>query len=91
MKLIHGIVLIFGSLFLSLLFFFAVFINLNIKAVKIENESLKKEIANLKTDIDRQKIEIARMTSPVKVVAYIEEHDMKPVKLKNIRWILVNE
>lgn len=82
-----NVMLLISSLFISLIFFMAVVVNLEVKREKEELNLIKKEIQTIRLEIKRAKIEIATLTSPYEIISYIENNNLKPVSSKNIKII----
>jgi cell division protein FtsL len=81
--------IILASVTIVGLFLGAVFINLNVKTEKIAIEKIKSEIDDVKMDLKRQKVEIATLTNPQRVLTYIENNEMKSVPLKKKHFIFI--
>lgn len=86
-----NIVTFIAALTISIIFFANVFVNLQIKAARLEVFEYYKEIDQLKNEIKRKKIEIAALTNPGNVLKHIEKEGMISVPLKNIEYIKINE
>ena len=86
-----NMVTIFSTLIIAFVFFCGVFINLDVKRSKEELTQIEDDIEKLKLDIKREKIEIAELLNPHKVLDYIEKNDYKPVSLNNIKVIYLQK
>ena len=86
-----NIVTIIATFLIAVIFFGSVFVNLDIRKSKEDITRLEDEIDKIKIDIMRQKIEITSLTNPVLVINYIEKNGLKPVPLKNVEIIKLNE
>ena len=78
-----------GALTISIIFFATAFINLGIKTEKEELRQLKKEIEEIVIDIKKREIEIAKATSPIKVLEFAKNNDYKNLNLKDIKLIII--
>jgi hypothetical protein len=83
--------IIISTFMLAVVFFGAVFININIKNSKNDLDKLYEEINQLDIELKRQDLEIAFLTSPGKVLDFIEEHGYKSVPLKDIEILKIIE
>lgn len=81
--------LFIGALLISIIFFLSVFINLGIKTEKDELIKMKEEINEIVSDIKKKEIEIAIITSPVKVLKFAKNNNYKNLNLKNIKVIII--
>jgi cell division protein FtsL len=86
-----NIFIIIASITIVGLFLGAVFINLNVKNDKIAIEKINDQIAELKLDLKRQKVQIATLTNPFKVLKYADDNNLKPISIKRKHTIYVDK
>ena len=84
-----NVIMIVSTVLLALVFFGAVFINVNIKNSKIELDDLYMERDELEQEIKRYNIEIAALTRPENIIKFIEKNNYKPVPLKDIEILKI--
>lgn len=85
-----NIAIFIAAVTISSFFLGSVFLNLKVKEKKSKIEMLKKNIKDINLSIKRYKIEISSLSSPKKVVSYIEENNLIPISNKDVTEILVN-
>lgn len=86
-----NIMIIVSSMVISLVFFWAVMVNLDVRRSKEELEVIKQQIEDVKLEIRRANIEIASLTSPEDILSYIEKRGLKPVERENIEFIYIKK
>ena len=59
----------------------------NYKIIENKIDELKLDLKEIVKDINRQKIEITVLTSPNKIIDFIEKNNYKRVKISNIEII----
>jgi hypothetical protein len=84
-----NLILIISTFMLAVIFFGAVFININIKNSKEELGKMQDEIKILDLQIKRDKIMIASLTRPDNILDFIERNSYKPVPIKNIEILKI--
>ncbi|MCG8572890.1 MAG: hypothetical protein MJB14_22385 [Spirochaetes bacterium] len=82
-------VIFVASFIISIIFFASVFVNLQIKTIKLEVNEIYEEIDELKQTIKRQRIEITTLTNPHKVLEYIEENQLTPLTLDQVNTMQI--
>ena len=86
-----NIITIIASIVIAAIFLGGVFLNLDIKKSRDELDSLKKEIIELKIELKQQYIEISSLTSPVKIIDYIEKNNLKVVPVNKFKTIYIKK
>jgi cell division protein FtsL len=81
---------ILSTVVIAVIFFWSVFLNLNIKNSKNKLEALYEEIEEIQLDIKRQNIEITTLTNPQLIIKYIKDNGLQPVPLNQMHYLEVN-
>lgn len=84
MKKRYGFMIIFAACLIAGLFIFTTFVSIKVKAQEVEITEMYKKIDNMRIEIKRVKIESSTLTNPLEVLDYIEENEMKSVKVKDL-------
>lgn len=84
MKKRYGFMIIFAACLIAVLFIFTTFVSIKVKAQEREVTEIYKKIDDMRIEIKRVKIEASTLTNPLEVLDYIEENEMKSVKVKDL-------
>ena len=84
------VLIIVGAFFIVALFMSTVVINTSVREERIAIDRLEEEIKDIKNTMLFQEIEITALTNPKFVYEYIQKNNYKPIKIKNITTLYIN-